>query len=298
MQRVITDEVYRFLFENSFDAIFLTHPNGQIFRANPAACEMFQRTEDEICQLGRHSGVDTSDPRLEKALVERRKNRRIKSELNFVRKDGTVFPTEYTSAIFKDEKGETWSVIIVRDISSAKTAEQLLQKAHEEAKHLAAYDYLTAVLNRRAFMERLEQELSRSKREGTSLSIILLDIDHFKRINDTHGHMCGDELLKRAARCLADKLRPYDILGRFGGDEFIACLPNTSGENALIVAERLRKHMQSTDLSCTEGEVFAAISLGVACHEGGSLEDSNNLLQRADKNLYMAKFERNAVYGG
>ena len=63
MQRVITDEVYRFLFENSFAAIFLTHPNGQIFRATPAACEMFKRTEEEICQLGRHSGVDTSDPR-------------------------------------------------------------------------------------------------------------------------------------------------------------------------------------------------------------------------------------------
>ena len=297
MERLLTNTIYRFLFENSFDAILLTHPDGHVYRANPAACEMFQRTEEEICQLGRPCVADINDPRLEPALEERLKLGKVRTELNFLRKDGTVFPVECTSNIFKDEQGEVWSVIIVRDMSLIKSTENSLRKAHEEAKSLAAHDYLTGTLNRREFMDRLERELNRSKREGTPLSLILLDIDHFKMINDTYGHMYGDEVLKRAVKCLVKSLRPYDIFGRFGGDEFIACLPNTTMENALIVAQRLRGQIENTNLSCTEDRVCVTISLGVACHESDSTDDSNALIQRADKNLYMAKFDKNSVYG-
>ena len=297
MERLITNTIYRFLFENSFDAILLTHPDGHVYRANPAACEMFQRTEEEICQLGRPCVADINDPRLEPALEERLKLGKVRTELNFLRKDGTIFPVECTSNIFKDEQGEVWSVIIVRDMSLIKSTEDSLRKAHEEAKSLAAHDYLTGTLNRREFMDRLERELNRSKREGTPLSLILLDIDHFKMINDTYGHVYGDEVLKRAVKCLVQSLRPYDIFGRFGGDEFIACLPNTTLENALIVAQRLRGQIEETDLSSTEDRVRVTISLGVACHDNDSTDDLNGLIQRADKNLYMAKFDKNTVYG-
>ena len=297
MERLLTNTIYRFLFENSFDAIMLTHPNGHVYRANPAACEMFQRTEEEICQLGRPCVADINDPRLEPALEERLKLGKVRSELNFLRKDGTIFPVECTSTIFKDEQGEVWSVIIVRDMSLIKSTEDCLRKAHEEAKSLAAHDYLTGTLNRREFMDRLERELNRSKREGTPLSLILLDIDHFKMINDTYGHVYGDEVLKRAVKCLVNSLRPYDIFGRYGGDEFIACLPNTTMENALIVAQRLRGQIENTNLSCTDDRVCVTISLGVACHDSDSTDDSNSLIQKADKNLYMAKFDKNSVYG-
>ena len=182
-------------------------------------------------------------------------------------------------------------------MSLIKSTEDCLRKAHEEAKSLAAHDYLTGTLNRREFMDRLERELNRSKREGTPLSLILLDIDHFKMINDTYGHVYGDEVLKRAVKCLVNSLRPYDIFGRYGGDEFIACLPNTTMENALIVAQRLRGQIENTNLSCTEDRVCVTISLGVACHDSDSTDDSNGLIQRADKNLYMAKFDKNTVYG-
>ena len=297
MERLLTNTIYRFLFENSFDAIMLTHPNGHVYRANPAACEMFQRTEEEICQLGRPCVADINDPRLEPALEERLKLGKVRTELNFKRKDGTIFPTECSSTIFKDEQGEVWSVIIVRDMSLIKSTEDSLRKAHEEAKSLAAHDYLTGTLNRREFMDRLERELNRSKREGTPLSLILLDIDHFKMINDTYGHVYGDEVLKRAVKCLVKSLRPYDIFGRFGGDEFIACLPNTTMENALIVAQRLRGQIENTNLSSSGDRVCVTISLGVACHDNDSTDDSNGLIQRADKNLYMAKFDKNTVYG-
>ena len=297
MERLITNTIYRFMFESSFDAILLTHPDGHVYRANPAACEMFQRTEEEICQLGRPCVADINDPRLEPALEERLKLGKVRTELNFKRKDGTIFPTECSSTIFKDEQGEVWSVIIVRDMSLIKSTEDSLRKAHEEAKSLAAHDYLTGTLNRREFMDRLERELNRSKREGTPLSLILLDIDHFKMINDTYGHVYGDEVLKRAVKCLVNSLRPYDIFGRYGGDEFIACLPNTTLENALIVAQRLRGQIENTNLSCTDDRVCVTISLGVACHDNDSTDDSNGLIQRADKNLYMAKFDKNTVYG-
>ena len=297
MERLITNTIYRFLFENSFDAILLTHPDGHVYRANPAACEMFQRTEEEICQLGRPCVADINDPRLEPAMEERLKLGKVRTELNFLRKDGTIFPTECSSTIFKDEQGEVWSVIIVRDMSLIKSTEDSLRKAHEEAKSLAAHDYLTGALNRREFMDRLERELNRSKRERAPLSLILLDIDHFKMINDTYGHLFGDEVLKRAVKCLVKSLRPYDIFGRFGGDEFIACLPNTTMENALIVAQRLRGQIENANLSCTEDRVCVTISLGVACHDSDSTDDSNGLIQRADKNLYMAKFDKNSVYG-
>ncbi len=297
MDRLITNEVYRFLFENSFDAILLTHPDGSIYRANPAACEMFQWNEEEICQLGRSGLVDVNDPRLEAVLKERAAKGKIRTELNFRRKNGTVFPTESTSALFKDEEGILWTVIIVRDMSLIKTTEELLRKAKEELAYYATYDDLTGTFNRRAFVERLQQEMERSKREITSLSLILLDIDHFKEVNDSMGHNCGDEILKKIAVSLAEKLRPYDFLGRYGGDEFIICLPNTTVTEAFEVAERLREKIETSIMICKREHISVTISLGLACHSSRSNEDSNDLIGRADRNLYTAKLKRNCIYG-
>lgn len=295
MDQLITNDVYRFLFENSFDAILLTHPNGTVYRANPVACEMFQRTEEEICRLGRCGVIDVDDPRLELALREREINGKVRTELNFKRRDGSVFPTECTSTIFKDGESKTWTVIIVRDMSLLKTAEELMRKAQEESAYFATYDYLTGTLNRRAFMNRFEQELQRAKRENTPLSLILLDVDFFKQINDTQGHVCGDEILKEIVKCLSEKLRPYDIFGRYGGDEFIVCLPNTTGAEANEVAERLRIHIKESEMTFDGEIVPTSISIGLACHNVDSDEDSNSLIVRADKNLYTAKQQRNSV---
>lgn len=297
MERSITKEVYRFLFENSFDAILLTHPDGSIFRANPAACDMFQRTEEEICRLGRYGVVDLNDPRLEPALKERAVKGKIRTELNYIRKDGSVFPTECTSTIFMDEEANVWTVIIIRDMSLFKTAEELLQKAQKESAYYAAYDYLTGTLNRRAFVDKLQQELQRSKRESTSLCLILLDIDHFKKINDSLGHSCGDEILKNVAVHLAERLRPYDVLGRYGGDEFIVCLPNTTAAEANEVAEKLRVHIEKSNIICEKERISATISIGLASHSSDSEEDLSGLIFRADKSLYTAKLQRNSVYG-
>ena len=221
----------------------------------------------------------------------------IRTELNFKRKNSSVFPAECTSKIFRDEAGKIWTVIIIRDMSLAKTAEELLRKAQEESAHFAAHDYLTQTLNRRAFMDQLELELERSKREHSSLSLLLLDIDYFKKINDTLGHACGDAVLKNVAKHLAEKLRAHDILGRYGGDEFIICLPNTTAAEANEIAERLRIHIEDSDMICKKDSIFVTVSIGLAFKTSDSTQDSNALMLRADKNLYTAKLQRNAVCG-
>ncbi len=297
MDKLVKSEVYRYLFENSNDALLLTNPDGRVYRANPAACEMFQRSEEEICTLGRSGLVDLSDPRLAPALEERATNGRVRTELNFIKKDSSVLPTACASAIFQDENGETWTVIIIRDMTSIKAAEDVSRRAQEESNYFAMYDYLTGALNRRAFMSKLHEELSRSRREADPFSILLLDIDHFKRINDTMSHACGDEVLKSVASLLGEKLRPYDTLGRYGGDEFIVLLPKTKKQVAQVIGERLRAHIESSRMEFEQISISVTISGGLACCDSASDEDVNALIMRADKNLYFAKQKRNAVFG-
>ncbi len=125
----LTEEQLRIIIDNSMDAILLTIPDGHILAANPAACAMFGRTEDEIIQIGREGLIDTTDPRLPVLLEERMKNRKAKGELNFKRKDGSIFPCEMSSALFADSSGNTLSSIIIRDISHYKAIQAALQNA-------------------------------------------------------------------------------------------------------------------------------------------------------------------------
>lgn len=296
MDRLIHDKVYRFLFENSFDAILLTNPNGEIYRANPVACQLLQRTEDEICQLGRAGVVDPEDPRLQAALRQREQKKQIRAELNFKRRDGTVFPVELTSTIFYDEEGEPWTVIIFRDISSIKEAEATRRQAEKESAYFAAYDYLTGILNRRAFMKTIEQEKERAGRKNSPLSLLLLDIDFFKTINDQYGHVGGDHVLKRVALHLAEKLRPYDALGRYGGDEFIICLPGSETAEAETIAERLRQHIEQTEIVFNGTRIPVTISIGIAGYDLEADQGTDRLITKADQNLYIAKNKRNTVH--
>ena len=297
MDRDIKDEYYRFIFENSMDAFLLTSPDGNIYRANAAACQMFQWTEEEICQLGQNGLVDITDPRLEKALKERQELGSVHAELNFVRKDGTVFPTDCTSAIFNDPDGNPWTIMIVRDLSVFKAAEAVLRKAEEDASRYATFDYLTGLLNRRAFIEKLHQEFNRAKREKQLVSLMLLDIDYLKKVNDSLGHKAGDFLIQTFGKSILERLRPYDFLGRYGGDEFIICMPNTTPEVALEIAERLRSHIENKELSYDDTPLKMTASIGICSYDYHSDEDPDSLISKVDENMYHAKRHRNAVFG-
>ncbi len=159
-----------------------------------------------------------------------------------------------------------------------------IRSKNKELKILATTDPLTGCLNRRSFFERFEIDFSSSKRYGHDLSCIMLDIDHFKNINDTHGHAAGDRVLKGVASVLTSLLRKSDAIGRYGGEEFCIVLPHIDIDGALQAAERYRRGIESYDFS----GISVTASFGVSCVDSG-VGDVSELIDRADKSLYAAK---------
>jgi len=161
-----------------------------------------------------------------------------------------------------------------------------LRKQQLSLERYATLDELTGSPNRRVFLERLESEVGRCARLGTRLSVVFVDIDHFKRINDDYGHQVGDTVLKGIFARLEESLRAYDFVGRYGGDEFVMALPGNDAEGGAAVAERLRESVQES----MAGKIAAVtISLGVAQLEKGMTAEA--LLRNADMALYRAKNE-------
>ena len=157
------------------------------------------------------------------------------------------------------------------------------ERMRVEFEHLATHDSLTLALTRRAWLENCSRELARCRRHGHNMAVVMMDLDHFKNINDTHGHQVGDQVLVDFSQRVRQQLRQADRLGRFGGEEFVLLLPETSPEDALKVAERIRtSRRQLPDVPlCT-------VSIGIATFENGT-DSVNHLLARADEALYRAK---------
>lgn len=162
-----------------------------------------------------------------------------------------------------------------------------LRSAKEKHLVLSRTDGLTGILNRRALYESLEKEILRSGREKTPLSIIMMDIDFFKKINDTYGHNAGDAVLKEFARRILAELRPYDTFGRYGGEEFIVLLPGAFMYEVLAVSERIRGAIRNKPFDITPSGIQVTSSFGVA--EFDFKENSDALINRADQALYKAK---------
>lgn len=187
--------------------------------------------------------------------------------------------------------------MIIRDISVFKKAVEALQKAQEDSNRYATADFLTGLINRRVLMDKLEIEMTRTNREDSTLSILMLDIDAFKSINDTLGHAAGDFVLQRFANLLFKKLRPYDFVGRYGGDEFLICLPNTDYPIAITIAERICHYIEGQKHKYGEHLIPITTSIGVSTYSAGDSKSIHDLISAVDKNLYIAKVKRNCVYG-
>jgi diguanylate cyclase (GGDEF)-like protein len=159
----------------------------------------------------------------------------------------------------------------------------------ETLRRLAITDGLTSLLNHRSFHERLSSEFERSRRFSTPLTCVMVDIDHFKKINDKHGHQAGDTILARLAARLTGHLRKIDILARYGGEEFALLLPQTAARDALVVAERIRADVEASPFDTTQGKIKVTISMGIADSAGSGADAPADLLGRADKAMYQAK---------
>ncbi len=161
--------------------------------------------------------------------------------------------------------------------------------ARDELRFRATHDILTGIANRGVVLDAMHRESSRQLREGGSFGIVLIDLDHFKHVNDMHGHQMGDAVLKETARRMSGCIRPYDTLGRYGGEEFLIVAPSTDGPGVLALAERVRWAISAQPFHGTEGTLHMTASCGVAVSEYGRPLDPNTLLRRADNALYKAK---------
>ncbi len=164
-----------------------------------------------------------------------------------------------------------------------------LKRSNELLLELSNTDHLTGLFNRRYMMEALDKEVQRSIRKGGNLSLIMLDIDHFKRVNDNYGHLQGDVVLQKVALQLQKELRNYDCAARYGGEEFVAILPDSTLNEAVLAAERIRLAVQETSFSGPLSELNLTVSLGVACFYPDQTSTVDGFIKLADDVLYRAK---------
>lgn len=174
--------------------------------------------------------------------------------------------------------------------------EDKLVEAREQMRFKATHDALTSLLNRGVIVELLALELSRSQRERTSMAVLLCDVDHFKRVNDTYGHKIGDEALQEVARRLQLSVRSYDFVGRFGGEEFLIVLNNCDPEFAPNRAEEIRKAVSSRVIQTSAGPLAITTSIGLLLSADWRAHSAEELLHQVDTALYAAKADgRNCV---
>ncbi len=195
-----------------------------------------------------------------------------------------------TKVPFLDAAGQLIGIIgIGRNITAQKDVEAELRQAREELEFKATHDSLTSLLNHGAILETLARELSRANRENAFTAVLLGDLDHFKEVNDLHGHPVGDEVLCEVAHRLLRKVRNYDQVGRYGGEEFLLVLPNCGAADALIRAEQLRQTIAASPIQTAQGPVPMTISFGVLVTQGWERLTSVTVLREVDVALYEAK---------
>ncbi len=211
-------------------------------------------------------------------------------ELRMTKGDGTIIWIGLISKVVIDTDGVRRYRMGLNNITERKIAEENILKLNAELEQLALVDYLTGLNNRRSFMQRGLEELRRARRYKQPLSLLILDIDQFKNVNDAYGHEAGDLVLQQVALSMKDELREVDIIGRLGGDEFAVLLPNTPLDEAGIAARRLLQAIVnlSIRIPITERNCDISVSIGMA-----ALEDQmifiDDLIRKADAAMYRAK---------
>lgn len=278
------NKILSIITEYVHDAIIMLDSEGCITFWNPAAERLLGYSKEEVMGAELHRLV-INDEKVYHLYKEGFKKFQQTGkgavlgktiELKAKHKKGHEIYVELSLSAVKINNA--WHAIgILRDITERKKFEKLIYKQ-------SITDSLTNIYNRRFFMQMLEKEIERTKRNGKSFSLIMFDLDHFKKINDNFGHAMGDVVLKRVAETVKRRIRKTDYFARWGGEEFIILLPETSVNNAVKVAEELREHISSMKLPVV-GHVTA--SFGVAGFKEQDTIDS--ILVRVDDLLYEAK---------
>ncbi len=287
------EEKFRVLSSAARDAIVMMDTKGMITFWNQGAERIFGFTQEEVIgkELHRFLAPDYYYEDHKKAMPHFVKTGQGKLigktvELKALKKDRTLLTVELslTSVKLHDQ----WNAIgIMRDVTDRILATNELNKAYKKMDVLAHTDHLTQLSNRLDMIEKLNYECSRFERYGIQFSIAIGDLDDFKEINDTYGHQAGDEVLRKIAKLLKSNVRKQDIVGRWGGEEFILMYPETNLKGAIIVTEKIRKAIEDLVFEYDKKKIHATITLGVATYDGKI--DINECIRIADGALYEGK---------
>lgn len=285
-----SDEQFRAAFEYASIGMALVGIDGQWLRVNKALTRILGYTEDELLTRSFQDITHPDDLEADlehSAQLLRGEIASYDMEKRYIHKDGRIVWALLSVSLVRHDFGQPLNFISqIQDITDRKQLEEKLNK-------LATYDELTDLYNRRAMLERLHDEIARSRRYQQPVSLVFLDVDHFKAINDTYGHDVGDEVLRRLAQLLRQNVRSADLPARFGGEEFAVLLPNTDLAGARRAAEHLRQLMARNAIRVTLGDgtekhLHVTSSFGVSSMSGNSAEEME-LLKASDEALYRAK---------
>ena len=287
-----SEERFRRTFELAGSGVAHIGMDRRFVRVNRRLCEMTGYSEGELLRLtGRQIShpedvdvINAQRPGLYAGEVDA-----VRVEKRYLRKDGSVIWVAFTMVVERGAAGEPqYEIAFFDDITARKQAEAALRESEERFRQLAHHDTLTSLPNRALFYDRLRQTLALAKRNSWTVGVMLADLDHFKRVNDTLGHAAGDKLLLQAAERLAKAVRASDTVARLGGDEFAVVLNNLSApEDAAVVAHKIIAAFQAPFQ--VEGHSLpATLSIGAALYPNDST-DQETLLNNADAAMYRSK---------
>jgi len=298
-----SDETIRLLLNGIPEAMLLINGAGDILAANITVAQRLGQPLDELIGRNLYAILPFKLAQKRKKIIDDVIRTKVPVRFQDTRAgmvlDNNIYP------LLDTEGNVTSLAFFSQNITARKKAEDELhqakleaEQARERAELLAKTDYLTGLLNRWAFAERFDAEAERAKREQTCFSMIMADIDHFKKVNDSFGHEVGDMVLRDFSASLLEHCRPYDFLGRHGGEEFVIGLPNTRTEQAVEIAERMRRAAEKLEISIPGiiQPIRVTASFGVATTLMGVRESLRDLTTRADHAMYQAKTQgRNRV---
>lgn len=299
-------ESLRLMAERCGDAVFRFGPDGKARYISPSVERLFGYSPAEIYAMGGGIGTNGFVHLADMAMVQMAVRRHfsgelpeVKLEFRIVHREGAIVWVQTNCSTIVDAAGRPTDIIFtMRDINEKKALEAQLEA-------LARTDALTGLANRRAFDEALDAEWRRAAREGSALSLIMLDTDHFKDFNDANGHQAGDDCLRTIARTVGDGARRAgELAARYGGEEFALVLPSTGPDRAAALAEQIRRGIEALRIPHPRipagGVVTASVGVATAlAADGASLKMPHGLLESADRALYKAKAAgRNRVERG
>lgn len=280
---------FNLIFDNIYDLAYVTEFTfdavpRHFIEVNDMALKTLNYSKEEFLKLSHLDIINADKKDILNMMKLLFKSGSMTYPAEVKTKDGKIIPLEVTSRIYKIKDEPSIGVCIARDISERIKYEKLLKESEERFKQLSVTDSLTGAYNRNKYKEIIERETKRAKRYGSPLSAIMLDLDFFKKINDTHGHITGDDILKEIVSLLRVNIRSEDYLIRWGGEEFLIIAPDTLLEKAVLLAEKLR--------ALAESQYFAKgakITLSLGITELLKEDSEESFIERADDALYKAK---------